>query len=404
MSLRRTTLGACCDIISGATPSTSEPRFWDGDIEWATPRDLSELDGKYIARTSRRITQDGLESCAASRLPPNSVLFSSRAPIGHVAINLVAMATNQGFKSFVPKRGELDPNFLYHWLRARRSFLESLGNGATFKEVSKAVVSRIEIDLPLLPEQRRIADILDKADAIRRKRKEAIALTEELLRSAFLEMVGPAAPDYKGWEVRSIESLASDTPNSMRTGPFGSDLLHSEFVDEGIAVLGIDNAVQNRFAWGERRFITEPKYEKLRRYTVLPGDVIVTIMGTTGRSAVVPADIPTAITTKHLATITLDRREAEPEFVSQALFRHPEVLRQVAGANRGAIMSGLNLGLIKALRIPVPPLQRQHEFADVSARIRHLSARMTAHAHEDALFGCLVAQAFNGQRAPESKK
>src|SRR5262249_30684070 len=163
-----------------------------------------------------------------------------------------------------------------------------------------------------------------------------------------------------------------------------------------IAVLGIDNAVQNRFAWGERRFITPEKYDKLRRYTVLPSDVIVTIMGTTGRSAVVPDDIPTAITTKHLATITLDREQAEPEFVSQALFRHPEVLRQIAAANRGAIMSGLNLGLIKALRIPIPPPGRQREFARVTTRIRALALRMEEHPHDEELFQSLLARAFSG--------
>jgi type I restriction enzyme S subunit len=270
--------------------------------------------------------------------------------------------------------------------------------GATFLQVSRRDIENLVLPTPAsFSEQCYIADILDKADAIHRKRKEAIALTEELLRSAFLEMVGPGATHYKRWPVRTIESLAASTPNSMRTGPFGSDLLHSEFVDDGIAVLGIDNAVQNRFVWGERRFITPEKYVKLRRYKVMPGDVIVTIMGTTGRSAVVPEYIPTAVTTKHLATITLDRNEAEPEFVSQTLFRHPEVLRQIATANRGAIMSGLNLGLIKTLRFPIPPPALQREFARVTTRIRTLAKCMEEHGHAEDLFNSLRARAFSGQ-------
>ena len=273
--------------------------------------------------------------------------------------------------------------------------------GATFLQVNQTAILSTWLcrHRTSLAEQRRIADILDKADAIRRKRKEAIALTEELLRSAFLALVGPGASEYGRWPVRTIESLAAGTPNSMRTGPFGSDLLHSEFVDAGIAVLGIDNAVQNRFAWGERRFIMPEKYEKLRRYTVMPGDVIVTIMGTTGRSAVVPDNIPTAITTKHLATITLERNEAEPEFVSQALFRHPQVLRQIAAANRGAIMSGLNLGLIKSLRIPIPPPARQREFARVTTRIRALAKRIEDDVHSEELFNSLIASAFSENTA-----
>jgi len=293
---------------------------------------------------------------------------------------------------------DLDRDYFFHYLRHPKIVEQAVRrcSGANLPRLSPRDLGTFDVPVPSLTEQRRIANILDRADAIRRKRKEAIALTEELLRSAFFEMVGPAAHDYAKWPVRTIESLAAQVTNAMRTGPFGSDLLHSEFVDQGVAVLGIDNAVQNRFAWGERRFITEEKYEALRRYTVRPGDVIVTIMGTTGRSAVVPDDIPTAITTKHLATITLDREQAEPEFVSQALFRHPETLRQIATANRGAIMSGLNLGLIKALTIPVPPIDQQRKFAELTRRARASASKLLRSSESDLLFNVLVAGAFFG--------
>ncbi len=300
---------------------------------------------------------------------------------------------------------DLDRDFLFHYLRHPKVVEQAVLRcaGANLPRISPRDLATFDVPVPPLAEQRRIANILDKADAIRRKRNEAIALTEELLRSAFLEMVGPGARDYSNWPVRTVESLAARVPNAMRTGPFGSDLRHSEFVDEGIAVLGIDNAVQNRFAWGERRFITQEKYERLRRYTVFPGDVIVTIMGTTGRSAVVPDDIPTAITTKHLATITLDLEQAEPEFISQALFRHPEALKQIASANRGAIMSGLNLGLIKALRVPIPPIKRQREFARATAWVRALAERMSLVRETEVLFNSLVARAFSDRlRSSES--
>jgi type I restriction enzyme S subunit len=293
----------------------------------------------------------------------------------------------------LPDLAKADPRFLWYQLNDERSWLRS-GTAQPF--IKPSTVKAREVVLPPLPEQRRLADLLDKADTIRRERRDAIALTEELLRSTFMEMVGPGAAGYSTWPVHSVESLAAVRPNSMRTGPFGSDLLHSEFVGEGVAVLGIDNAVQNRFAWGERRFVTPEKYEQLRRYTVFPGDVIITIMGTTGRSAVVPDDIPTAITTKHLATITLDRTQAEPEFVSQALFRHPAVLSQIEAANRGAIMSGLNLGLIRSLRVPLPPIGRQREFAKATARIRAMtSQRETARDIADELFGSIMARVFD---------
>lgn len=298
------------------------------------------------------------------------------------------------------KRGIIDPGYLAWFFRTQDYWAQitSTASGTAQPGINASKLRTLVIPVAPISEQRRIADILDKADAIRRKRKGAIALTEDLRRSAFLRSVGPEAEEYLHWAESAIEDLAARTPNSIRTGPFGSDLRHSEFVDSGIAVLGIDNAVQNRFAWAERRYVTQEKYEKLKRYTVYPGDVIVTIMGTTGRCAVVPDDVPVAITTKHLATITLDRSRAHPEFVSQSFHSHPEVLAQVEKASRGAIMSGLNLGLIKSLRIRVPPMEQQRRFVAQVEDIRNLQARMqTALQESEALFSSLLDRAFRGE-------
>ncbi|MBF0250372.1 MAG: restriction endonuclease subunit S [Alphaproteobacteria bacterium] len=176
-------------VVGGATPKTGNPEFWDGSINWATPKDLSGLQGKYISSTPRKITDSGLKGCAAEVLRAGSVLFSSRAPIGHIAINTVPMATNQGFKSFVPGP-ELDASFLYWWLDANREQLQAMGTGATFKEVSKTVVERLEIPLPPLDEQKRIAGILDQADALRRLRSQALDKLNTLGQAIFHEMFG----------------------------------------------------------------------------------------------------------------------------------------------------------------------------------------------------------------------
>ncbi|KPN20498.1 hypothetical protein AO715_11630 [Xanthomonas sp. Mitacek01] len=163
-------------------------------------------------------------------------------------------------------------------------------------------------------------------------------------------------------------------------------------------MLGIDNAVQNTFAWGERRFISNEKYQELQGYRVFPGDVIVTIMGTIGRSAVIPDDIPVAINTKHLAAITLNREVANPLFLSYAIHSSPFVLKQFASKNRGAIMSGLNLGIIKETRIKRAPIDLQNHFAEIHSCVDHLkSSYQQSLTDLETLYGALSQQAFKGE-------
>ena len=185
----------------------------------------------------------------------------------------------------------------------------------------------------------------------------------------------------------------------MRTGPFGSNLLHSEFTATGdVAVLGIDNAVQNKFTWDERRFITKEKYSELSNYRILPGDVIITIMGTIGRAAVIPDDIPLAINTKHLAAITFDRQKANPQFIAYSFHSSPYIKNQLASKNRGAIMNGLNLGLIKETKLRKPPIERQNQFAAIVEKVESLKSKYTQNLTEmENLYGSLSQRAFKGK-------
>ena len=140
-------------------------------------------------------------------------------------------------------------------------------------------------------------------------------------------------------------------------------------MENGIPVLGIDNAVLNKFQWKQRRYITEEKYQKLKRYTVYPKDIIITIMGTIGRVAVVPDDIGTAINTKHLAAISLNQKIANPEFIAFSLRSDPNILSQINQKGKGAIMTGLNLTIIKELKLKLPPIHLQNQFAESVEKI-----------------------------------
>jgi len=267
------------------------------------------------------------------------------------------------------------------------------------KHIVKKDFENHKIPLPPLEDQKRIASILTRAEKLIAKRKESIQLLDELLKSTFLEMFGPTAKDFDTWPIIEIKDLAAKYKGSMRTGPFGSNLLHSEFSETGdVAVLGIDNAVQNAFVWKEKRYISMDKYATLKSYRIFPEDIIITIMGTTGRSAVIPLDVPLAINTKHLAAITLDREQANPYFLSYSIHSNSFIENQLTRRNRGAIMNGLNLGLIKETKIHKPPIELQNLFSSLLKKVESIKSRYQKSLSElENLYGSLSQRAFKGE-------
>ncbi|AZC00597.1 restriction endonuclease subunit S [Acinetobacter pittii] len=275
MSFPKMKLGECAEIHSGSTPRTNNPDFWDGDITWVTPKDLSKLKSKFISKTESKITQLGFDSCSTKLLPENSVLFSSRAPIGHVAINTIPMCTNQGFKSFVPKADLLDSQYLYYWLKANKEYLQDLGVGATFKEISKTVIANVEIPLPPLAEQRRIASILDQADELRQKRQQAIEKLDQLLQATFIDMFGDPVSNPKGWELVSAKNVLKIQG--------GYAFSSTDFSKSGIPVVKIGNANKLGFSTEKFDFIIPQYPEKLKQYELRSGDLLMSLTGTVGK-------------------------------------------------------------------------------------------------------------------------
>ena len=151
-------------VLNGSTPSTKCPKYYDGDILWITPKDLSDQKGKYIYAGERTITQEGYDSCSTEMIPKDNILMSSRAPIGLLAINKVDCCTNQGFKSLVVDKTKCSEEYLYYYLKYHIKEIEALGSGTTFKEVSKDSMEKYEIELPELSKQEKIVNILADLD------------------------------------------------------------------------------------------------------------------------------------------------------------------------------------------------------------------------------------------------
>jgi type I restriction enzyme S subunit len=293
---------------------------------------------------------------------------------------------------------DIDVKYVYYYLKSNIKILEDGFKGAGLKHISKKYISEIKIPLLQLEDQQKIAQLLSQIKELINKREKSIKLLDELIKSTFLDMF-INNPENTTWELKKIENLAVNQKGSMRTGPFGSDLLHSEFVEDGeVAVLGIDNAVNNKFMWGQRRYITNEKYEQLKRYTIYPNDIIITIMGTVGRTAVIPENIPLAINTKHLAALTLNQELVNSFFIAHSLRENPYILNQIKKKTRGALMDGLNLTIIKNLSLLLPPKPLQDKFAEIVTQIENTKTFYQNSLTElNNLFGSISQKAFKGE-------
>jgi len=360
----KSSLNDVCNVVNGGTPKTGVDSYWDGKHYWVTPAEMGKRSNPYISETRRKLTNDGLGNTSAKLVPPFSVILSTRAPIGHLVINKVPMAFNQGCRGLVPN-DDLNYRFLYYFLMNSISLLNDLGTGATFKELSAGKLKAVNIPVPPLLEQQRIVSILDKAF---KSIDQAIANTEKNLVNA-RELFERSIDEYvfkdcTQWEKTSVELVAKAEKGSMRTGPFGSQLLKHEFVDKGIPVIGIDNVVKNYFRWGKKRFISNQKFDELSRFQVKANDVLITIMGTCGRCAIVPDDIPTSINTKHLCCITLDQNKCLPEYLHLYFLHNFIAKNYLLSKSKGAIMAGLNMGIIKELPLFLPNIETQRALVE----------------------------------------
>lgn len=358
MSWPMVRLGDCCDVKSGATPKTDIEKYWDGEIRWATPKDISRHEHPYLFDTSDKITVEGYRSCSTQLLPVGTVLVSSRAPIGLVAIAGVEMCTNQGFKNLVPGP-EVYSNYLYHCMKANAARLAALGNGATFKEVSKSIVENFEIPLPPVQEQQRISAILDKANSLRRKRQEAIRRTDELLRALFIDMYGDPSKNPKGWPVLRMGDVIDFKG--------GSQPPKDCFIDEPRP--GYVRLVQIRDFKTDRYKTYIPESLAKRFFEV--DDVMIARYGP-------PVfQILRGLSGSYNVALmkAQPRQNVLPEFIFWLLQLPKYQQAVISNSERTAGQTGVNLDFLNALEVPLPPISYQGEIARMTQRISLLISK-----------------------------
>ena len=203
----RVKLGEVCKVVSGTTPKSSCPEYWNGTLNWVTPAELKD-DSDIVYETERKITLRAVQDTGLKPFPIGTVLLSSRAPIGKVAISGTEMYCNQGFKNLVCS-GSIYNRYLYHFLKDKTEYLNALGRGATFKEISKDIVENIEIPLPPLETQRHIAAVLDKVSDLIAKRRQQLDKLDELVKSRFMEMFGDPQSNPHGYQYAKLSDIAT---------------------------------------------------------------------------------------------------------------------------------------------------------------------------------------------------
>ena len=347
--------------MSGSTPKTNIAEFWDGDVKWITPAELDE--NTYIITDSvRKITNLAMQKTGLTAFPAGTVILSSRAPIGKVAIAGCKMCCNQGFKNFICS--ELVNNkYLYWFLKHNTAYLNSLGRGATFKEISKSIVSSIEINLPSLEEQQRVVDNIEKISTIITLRKKEISILDDLIKARFVEMFGDPETNSKGWAEISL----SEKLNVLGGYAFKSDQFEET---GGIPVLRIGNINSGYFKPVNMVYWKEDR--SLERYAMYPGDLVMSLTGTVGKDDYGNVCIlGNAFEMYYLnqRNAKLELKDGLDKYYLAELLKFSQVKKKLTGISRGVRQANISNKDILNLVTPIPPMELQQQFANFVAQI-----------------------------------
>lgn len=291
----------CAEVIGGGTPSTKKKEYWDGDISWITPKDLSNYNNRYISKGSRNISEKGLKYSSARLLPKNSVLLTTRAPIGYLAISKKELATNQGFKSLIMKNGNV-PEFFYYLLKNNINKLLQYASGTTFMELNATNLKSIEFYIPEVKEQKRIASILSALDDKIELNNKTNKILEEMAQTIFKEWFinfnfpNEYGKPYKKSGGEMIDSELGKIPKGWKIGTIGDyaklksgfAFKNSWWQNDGIPVIKIQNISSGNLNLEQCSFVSEDKYNIAENFRVNGGDLLITLTGSLGKFTIVP--------------------------------------------------------------------------------------------------------------------
>jgi len=392
-------LGELTAIVGGGTPTRSNPAFYGGAIPWVTPKDMKAWE---IRSAQVTITQTGLDSSATRLVPANSILIVVRSgvlkhtlPIG---LNRVPVAINQDMKALLC-RDAVDPDFLARFIKARSPEILQWVRATTADNFPIDRLRMLPIPLPPLAEQRRIATVLTRVDALRAKRRAALDQLRGLTQAILVDLVGDPVNGDRGWPVESITDIAAREKHAIVDGPFGSSLKPHHYKGSGIPVVRIANISKHGdFVPSNLLYIERPLFESLRRSRIRPGDVLISRVGTIGNTCIFPEGVGDALlSTTGVCKITVNPERVLPVFLHQAL-RMPSFQDQIHKSASTSVQKYFNLTALKSWRLAVPPMEVQRSFAGRVASVEILKAQLRASLAEfDALFATIQYRAFRGE-------
>ena len=380
-----TTLGPICSFLNGGTPSRGVSRYYQGDVPWITGADIS---GARADTARSFITEEAIRESATNRVPAGTVLLVTRTSVGKVAVAAMELCFSQDITAITTDPHCLDTSYLVHFLRTKQPHLERLARGATIKGVTREAVANLAISLPPLDEQKRIAGILNAADALRDKRREALAQLETLIQSTFLDMFGDPVTNPLGWDVMKFETVGTSRLGKMLDNGKQAGDCQSPY-------LANFNVQWGRFELNELRQMDFDEADR-EEFALRDGDLLICEGGEVGRTAIWREELEGVYFQKALHRVRLAPRRAVPEYIMYYMWFMAQNggFRDFTNTATIAHLTGIKL---KSLPTPLPPFDLQHRFAAIAESVEQQKTRQRAHLAElDTLFASLQSRAFRG--------